>query len=75
MSMYLLNYIYLKNIPSGLKYKFKKLIVTNWQIYAVIVFPSGLSETITMISYSAGDKRSLLRRLNYGADFHKLKFS
>lgn len=65
MSMYLLNYVYLKNIPSGLK-SFE-LIITNWQIYAVIAFPAGLSETITMISYSAGDKRSLLRRLNYGA--------
>lgn len=65
MSMYLLNYIYLKNIPSGLK-SFE-LIITNWQIYAVIAFPMGPSETITMISYSAGDKRSLLRRLNYGA--------
>lgn len=75
MSMYLLNYVYLKNLPSGLKYKFKKLIITNWQIYVVIVFPTGLSETITMISYSAGDKRSLLRRLNYGTCFHKRKLS
>lgn len=66
MSMYLLNYIYLKNIPSGLKYKSFELIITNWQIYAVFAFPKGLSETITMVSYSAGDKRSLLRRLNYG---------
>lgn len=75
MSMYLLNYIYLKNIPSGLKYRFKKLIITNWQIYAVITFPKGLPETITMISYSAGEKRSLLRRLDYGAWLHKVQLS
>lgn len=75
MSMYLLNYVYLKNVPSGLKYKFKKLIVTNWQIHAVIVSPMGFPETLTMISYSAGDKRSLLRRLKYGACFRKGKLS
>lgn len=75
MSMYLLNYVYLKNVPSGLKYKFKKLIVTNWQIHAVIVSPMGFPETITMVSYSARDKRSLLRRLEYGACFYKRKLS
>lgn len=75
MSMYLLNYVYLKNIPSGLKYEFKKLIITNWQIRAVIVSPMGFPETLTMVSYSAGEKRSLLRRLNYGICFYKVQFS
>lgn len=75
MSMYLLNYVYLKNIPSGLKYEFKKLIITNWQIRAVIVSPMGFPETLTMVSYSAGANRSLLRRLNYGICFYKVQFS
>ena len=75
MSMYLLNYVYLKNVPSGLKYKFNKLIITNWQICAVIVSPMGFPETLTMVSYSAGENRSLLRRLDYGAYLYKVKLS
>lgn len=75
MSMYLLNYVYLKNIPSGVYYKFKKLIITSWQIRAVIVSPMGFPETLTMVSYSAREKRSLLRRLDYGAYLYKVQFS